>query len=98
MSQEAKEMDNAERLAIVETELKQLNKMMTNINDKLDVWNQNYVPRNEINVMFEQRDKSIKNVDAKFEAAEQNKFSLRRMWPAWLGVGIAALSFLKDII
>ncbi|MFA1820543.1 hypothetical protein ACDX78_10230 [Virgibacillus oceani] len=87
-------MDNAERLAVVETELKQLNKSMTAINDKLDIWNQNYVPRNEINMMFDSRDREIEAIKQDQTIAEENKWSLRRLWPAWLGVVIAAFSWL----
>lgn len=42
MTQEAKEMENSERLAVVETELKQLNNTINAMNDKLDVWNKSY--------------------------------------------------------
>ncbi|MEN1969953.1 phage holin [Lentibacillus sp. N15] len=54
-----KGIDNAEKLAIVETELKSLNKMITTMNDKLDVWNQSYVSRSEINMT---RDKGMKSI------------------------------------
>ncbi|WP_272466650.1 hypothetical protein [Terrihalobacillus insolitus] len=91
-------MENRERLAIVETELKQLNKMMTNINDKLDVWNQNYVPRNEIDEKFRSRDESLKEIKLELTVMEQNKWSLRRLWPAWMAVAIAVFSYFSKFI
>lgn len=95
--QEAKEMDNAERLAVVETELKQLNKMTTSINDKLDVWNQSYVPRNEINMMFDSRDREIANIKHVQTVEDNNKWSLRKLWPAWLGVALGVAGFIDKL-
>ncbi|WP_026681900.1 MULTISPECIES: hypothetical protein [unclassified Virgibacillus] len=90
-------MENSERLAIVETELKQLNKTITAMNEKLDIWNQSYLPRNEIYMMFEVRDKEIKAIQQNILLEEESKWSLRRLWPAWLGVVIAAFSWLEKL-
>ncbi len=92
-----REMENSERLAIVETELKQLNKTITAMNEKLDIWNQSYLPRNEIYMMFEVRDKEIKAIQQNILLEEESKWSLRRLWPAWLGVVIAAFSWLEKL-
>ncbi|MDY7046191.1 hypothetical protein RVS70_18525 [Virgibacillus sp. M23] len=84
-------------MAIVETELKQLNKTITAMNEKLDIWNQSYLPRNEIYMMFEVRDKEIKAIQQNILLEEESKWSLRRLWPAWLGVVIAAFSWLEKL-
>lgn len=80
-----KETENAERLAVVETELKQLNKNVNVMNDKLDIWNKTFVPRDEIDERFSARDKEIESIknDIKF----MRKVN---MW-AW---GLAIPSFL----
>lgn len=107
---EVKEMDNAERLAVVETELKQLNKTVTNMNDKLDVWNQNYVPRNEINEAFRARDQDIKeirdevkekagkedikSIHKKLDETRNDKRDWKKNFPAWVAIALSAVALL----
>ncbi|WP_157087640.1 hypothetical protein [Oceanobacillus damuensis] len=90
-------MENSERLAVVETKLEQISVTINSMNDKLDVWNQSYVPRAEIDLKFDARDKKIEQIDKKLEAEEHNKWSIRKLWPAWLGVALSAGAWLEKI-
>ncbi|MFD2924159.1 hypothetical protein [Halobacillus naozhouensis] len=101
------EMKNQERLAVVETELRQLTKMVINMNDKLDVWNQNYVPRNEINEAFRARDQDIKEIrdevkekagSKEVERIVKDKDNWKRNLPAWAAFFLAVFTLLLRYI
>lgn len=95
MVQEGKDVETSERLTRVEVQLENITKAVTSMNDKLDVWNQSYVPRSELDLKFEAITKEQAATDKKFVTMENNKWSIRNAWPAWLGVAIATISLLE---
>lgn len=99
MSREAvNSMTDGERLVRLEEKMETVIQNTEKMNQNFDNFTNTFVPRKELELMLEQRDREIENIKQDQEAAERNKWSLRSMWPAWLGVGIAAFSLLKDFI
>ena len=98
MPQEAINMTDGERLVRLEEKMETVIQNTDKMNKNFDNFTNTFVPRKELELMLQQRDKEIDNINVDLEKAEKNKWSLRSMWPAWLGVGIAAFSLFKDFL
>lgn len=96
---------NVERLAVVEEQIKQLVVAVNSLSTDLRNWQQNYVPRAEINEMFRARDKALDEIAAEVERLrgefqqyktdqQQHRHSWRATWPAWAAVAVAAMGLL----
>lgn len=98
---------DVERMAKMETQIIGISDTLAKIDGKLDAWNQNFVPRNEINEMFRSRDdsitekatkESVKNFEKKINGLEREQLSIRKLWPAWLGCIISIISLLSHFM
>lgn len=86
------EKTSGERLATVEAQLKQVFNVLKDINTKLDLWNQNYVPRKEIAEMFRSRDQDIQELKDGIKDTKKDSRSSRALWPAWAVVIMSAIA------
>ena len=92
------EVEDKERLAVVEEQIRQLVKGVTRLNEQLDSWQQNYVPRQEIDERFRSRDEDIRELREGFEAYKQQQNNDNRQTrsnvPVWVASIVSALMFL----
>jgi hypothetical protein len=91
------DMENQERLARLETQMENMLTGLARIDDKLDMWNQNYVPRNEINEMFRARDDDIKELRENQQQERLDRRSFKTTWPSWVSAGCAFIMLLITI-
>ncbi len=85
-------MTDGERLVRVEENLKNVVTNMEKLNNNFENFTNTFVPRKELELMLNYRDKEIDNLKEDIESMEKNKWSMRRLWPAWMGVGLSAFS------
>lgn len=81
---------NIERLASVETKLESIEAALIRMDAKLDAWNQNYVPRQEINEMFRARDKELEQI-------KLNATTNKNILPSWAAVIVAIAAMLVTL-
>jgi len=91
------DMENQERLAKLETQMDTALHGISDINNKLDMWNQNYVPRNEIREMFRARDEDIKELRDDLQQDHLDRRSFKTTWPNWVSAGIALVVLLVTL-
>jgi hypothetical protein len=89
----AAEQKESARVEVLEARLENIEAFLLRLDGKLDAWNQNYVPRAELNEMFRARDKEIAEV-------KLDKRDNKNNGPVWiascasvisLGVAVVAL-------
>lgn len=82
------------RMSYLEAELKGIKDYLVRMDGKLDAWQQNYVPRNELGEMFRARDKDIQDVSSEVDKLRDNlkedQRSNKNLWPAWAAVIVSA--------
>ncbi|NBI30260.1 hypothetical protein [Chengkuizengella marina] len=91
------EIQNAERLASVETEIKSLKEVVIKVDNKLVDWSKNYVPRSELTEMLKARDKDISDLNIEIKNLRLDKRDNKALYPAWSGVVVALLAILITI-
>lgn len=87
-----------ERLARVETELESIKTLLQRLDTKFDILNTAYVPRNEINIMFTQRDKDIQDLKEELKTIKEEKSQSKNLLPTWVSVVISAGALAVAII
>jgi predicted RNase H-like nuclease (RuvC/YqgF family) len=82
--------DYGERLAALEAQLESvidaqadIKAYMIRLEAKLDAYQTNYVPRQELNEMFRSRDEKIARLEDELKTRRQN-------WPTWIGIAASA--------
>ncbi|APC48949.1 hypothetical protein BME96_12430 [Virgibacillus halodenitrificans] len=107
MTQEAKEMENGERLAKLEQQTDNIERIVTELNDNIKSFTAIYVPRTEIQLMLDARDKQISDLDKKLESkADSDEVkrivkeddNRKNNAPAWAAVMISAVVFLYTVL
>lgn len=93
---------HGQRLSSLETEVKYIREMLTSMNDKLDLWHQNFVPRHEIDERFKARDKQIKEVKDEVDKVKGNiqadQQTNKKTFPAWANVCIGIAMFVIGLV
>lgn len=87
-----------ERMATVETELKQINKLLMKLDEKFDNMNTQYVPRSEIDEKFKSRDEKVILIQADILSMKANQQTNKSIYPAWAAVIVAILATVMAII
>lgn len=88
-------LDEKERLAALEREVLSMKELLMRMDNKMDNWHQNYVPRREIQEKFNVVDMKMAAIDKRLATVESN---LQWLWRALTGAvigGIASLIFLQ---
>lgn len=104
---------DAERLAIVEEQLRQVSTVLIRVEGKLDAWHATFVPRPEINEMFSARDKQIDEIKVDIRnmqteqidslrgdvtALQQRRNAGITARPHWVLLGVSVLSMLTAVV
>lgn len=106
-AQEAKEMENGERLAKMEQKTDNIERLVTDINNKFNAFTEIYVPRTEINLMLEARDKQIDDVSSDLkekadkgdiERIVKEKDNWQKNMPAWAAVIVAIIALVMPFL
>src|SRR5690625_609164 len=83
------QMPNDQRLARLEAQMENVLTGVSSINDKLDMWNQNYVPRTEIDSRFKSLLEDIKELREAHEQEKADRRSFKSTYPVWVSAGAA---------
>jgi len=84
--------EDGERLIRVEERLKNTGKELTKLNNNIEKFMNTFVPRSEMDLELKYRDKEIQDINDNLHDMDQNKWSIRRLWPAWVAVAISLFS------
>lgn len=95
MGMEAKDY---ERMATMEEQIKQLVGAVNNLTQKLDSWQGNYVPRQELGEMFRSRDKDIQELRMELRTVRQEKNNNKLVIVAWAGVVVSVLAVAVSVV
>jgi archaellum component FlaC len=95
MGMEAKDY---ERMATMEEQIKQLVQAVNSLTQKLDTWQGNYVPRQELGEMFRARDKDIQDLQTEIEKLRQEKNNSKPVVAAWAGVIVSVLAVAVAVV
>lgn len=95
MGMEAKDY---ERMATMEEQIKQMVQAVNGLTQKLDTWQNNYVPRQELGEMFRSRDEKIGALTTELATLRNEKNSGKGLWPAWAGVGVSVMAIAVSMI
>lgn len=88
-------LDEKERLAALEREVLSMKELLMRMDNKMDNWHQNYVPRPEIQEKFNVVEMKYSALDKRIGAIESNLTWLwRALFTAIVG-GIASLIFVQ---
>lgn len=82
-------MENEARLLVVEKQLEDIKSAMLRMETKLDAWQENYVPRAEINEMFRSRDESIRDIRDENTRLWDERRANKQTIPSWIQVAIS---------
>lgn len=101
---EAKELENGERLAKLEQKVDNIERIANKIDNNFETFTNIFVPRTEIQLMFDSRDKEISNIrgelkekatkeelqntNDKISEAKQEKQNWWKSVPVWIGVAV----------
>lgn len=80
-------MQNEQRMTKMEADLDNIKELLIDIKNDLKNMNQAYVPRNEINIMFQQRDKEILDIKTNLSDGKRNV-------PNWISSIVAIIAML----
>jgi len=92
------EAKDYERMATMEEQIKQLVQAVNSLTQKLDTWQGNYVPRQELGEMFRARDKEIQDLAIEIAQIRNEKSSSKAVVAAWAGVIVSGLAVAVAII
>lgn len=101
----SEQTNNHRDVVRMESDLNNIKELLLEVRDDIKNLNQTYIPRNETNVMFQQRDLAIQDLkqeinDLKREHKQEittmktDMKDSKRSIPAWISSGIAVLAFL----
>lgn len=100
-------MENGERLAKMEQKTDNIERLVTDINNKFNAFTEIYVPRTEINLMLEARDKQIDDVSSDLkekadkgdiERIVKEKDNWQKNMPAWAAVIVAIIALVMPFL
>lgn len=80
-------VQNEQRMTKMESNLENIQELLIDIKNDLKNMNQAYVPRNEINVLFQQRDKEIADIKTNLADGKRNV-------PNWISSIVAVIAML----
>lgn len=89
--------EDAERLAVVESQLKNIRDAIFTMNAKLDTWNATFPTRGEVKEMLVSRDQRLDRIEHEQDEMRQERQSNKNVWPTWIAVIIAAAAFLASV-
>lgn len=87
-----------ERMATLETELKQITSILNKLDGKFDDMNNAYVPRAEIDEKFKSRDEKIVALTVDVVSIKADRQSNKALAPAWVAVMVAIAALLIPLL
>lgn len=93
---------NAERMARLETEVKNSAEILVRMEKKLDTWSENYVTKRELDNQLRFVDRDIKQVRADMESnftqRDENKKDNKALLASWVSIAVAVLAVVVAIV
>ena len=88
------EQNNNRDVVRMESDLNNIKELLLEVRDDIKNLNQTYIPRNETNVMFQQRDLAIQDLKQEVQTLKTEMKDTKRTIPAWISSIVAIVAVL----
>lgn len=93
----ANEYTDPERMAKFETQLENIQLVVTRMDSKMDAWQANFVSKELLEEKLKARDREIDRLDNEFKQLDTEKASHKNTLPLWAATIVAAISLIVSL-
>lgn len=93
----ANEYTDQERMAKFETQLENIQLVVTRMDSKMDAWQANFVSKELLEEKLNTRDREIERLDGEFTRLDTEKASNKGALPLWAAAFISAIALIVSL-